>query len=83
MGGPRYLTALAKIYAQLGEPTPAIKLVKKLLAMPAGLDLSAPLLRLDPVWDPIRKAPAFQALLKKYGRKPAAATGVATENPPL
>ena len=27
----------------------------------------AALLRLDPIWDPLHRDPAFQALLKKYG----------------
>lgn len=32
----------------------------------AGMDMTPAELALDPVWDPIRKDPAFQALLKKY-----------------
>jgi hypothetical protein len=28
-----------------------------------------PLLKLDPVWDPLRKDPRFQALIEKYAAK--------------
>ena len=36
----------------------------ELLSIPC--DLSVGLLRLDPVWDPLRNNPRFQALLEKY-----------------
>jgi hypothetical protein len=41
--------------------------------MPAiGVNYSPVLLWLDPVWDPIRHDPGFQALLEKYAKyKPA------------
>jgi TolB-like protein/Tfp pilus assembly protein PilF len=73
VAGTLYLATLAKIYAHAGEAKPAAKVLGQLLAMPAGLTLSASLLKLDPVWDPIRHDPAFQALLKKYGPQTAAA----------
>ncbi len=82
MSGPLYLAALARIHVRLGESAQAIKLIRELLAMPAGLDLSVPLLRLDPDWDSIRNDPAFQALLKKYGSKsPAPITAVKPSSP--
>src|SRR5699024_10105206 len=71
LAGPSHLVTLAKIYTQLGEATQATKLLDKVLAMPAGLYLSVPLLKRDPVWDPLRKNPEFQNLLKKYGKTPA------------
>jgi tetratricopeptide (TPR) repeat protein len=67
--GPLYLVVLAKIYAQLGEPVPAVKLLDQLLAMPAGRFVSVSLLRLDPIWDPIRNDSGFRALLKRYEDK--------------
>ncbi|MGH8272319.1 MAG: TPR end-of-group domain-containing protein, partial [Gammaproteobacteria bacterium] len=71
LAGPFYLAALAKIYARLGEAEPSVKLLGQLLSMPAGRVISAPWLRLDPAWNPIRKNPRFQALLKKYKAVPA------------
>ncbi|MGH8272689.1 MAG: tetratricopeptide repeat protein, partial [Gammaproteobacteria bacterium] len=69
IAGTLYVATLAKIYAHYGDATQSEKLVGKLLTMPAGLTLSVPLLKLDPVWDPIRHDPAFQALLKRYGSR--------------
>ncbi|MGH8274111.1 MAG: winged helix-turn-helix domain-containing protein [Gammaproteobacteria bacterium] len=67
LAGPLYVLALAKIYARLGKPAPATQLLGELMSMPAGRDISVPLLRLDPIWDAIRHDPGFQSLLKKYG----------------
>ncbi len=64
--GPVLLTGLAQIEAHAGEPDKAIRLIQQLLAMPAGDAVSIERLKLDPVWDPLRKDPRFQALLKKY-----------------
>ena len=30
--------------------------------------ITVPILKLDPVWDPLRNDPRFQALVDKYGR---------------
>ena len=55
---------LAKIYTRVGQHDKALDLIDGLLSMPC--ELSVGLLRLDPVWDPLRDNPRFQALLKKY-----------------
>ncbi|HWY39297.1 MAG TPA: tetratricopeptide repeat protein [Chthoniobacterales bacterium] len=65
--GPSVSTTLAQIYAWTGETDQALQLVEHLLNTPAGL--TAPVLKLDPVWDPLRKDPRFQALIDKYGAK--------------
>ncbi|HKI44304.1 MAG TPA: hypothetical protein VKA08_03115 [Balneolales bacterium] len=61
---------LAEIQSLAGEKSKAITTLKHLLAMPPGSSVSRhltpALLHLDPIWDPLRKEPAFQALLKKY-----------------
>jgi len=54
-------------------------LLQKLLSIPAGETVSIKRLELDPVWDPLRGDPRFQALLKKYsGAQPMAATSGAS-----
>ena len=62
--GPRGIAALAQIYACTGESDEALRLVDHLLGTPSGLTI--PVLKLDPVWDPLRGDPRFQALIDKY-----------------
>jgi serine/threonine protein kinase/TolB-like protein/tetratricopeptide (TPR) repeat protein len=55
-----------EIYAQLGEVDEALELIELLFAMPAGREVSVPLLRLDPTFDPLRSDPRFDALLVRF-----------------
>jgi TolB-like protein/Flp pilus assembly protein TadD len=59
--GPQATAALAEIYASVGEADEAIRLLDHLLKVPNGL--TVPTLKLDPVWDPLRKDPRFLALI--------------------
>jgi hypothetical protein len=62
--GPRCTVALAQIYAWVGEHDQALRLLDRSLRTPNGVSIH--LLKLDPVWDPLRKDPLFQALIDKY-----------------
>jgi hypothetical protein len=55
---------LAQIYAWIGEYDQAFGLLDHLLVVPNGITI--PGLKLDPIWDPLRKDPRFQALLDRY-----------------
>ncbi len=53
---------LARIYVMVGEFDAAIEQIEFLLSIPG--ELSIPLLRLDPVWDPLREHSRFNKLIE-------------------
>jgi TolB-like protein/tetratricopeptide (TPR) repeat protein len=61
--GPVYLLKLAQISAQVGAKDEAIEILRQLFAMPAGHTVSPALLKLDPIWDPLREDSRFKQLL--------------------
>jgi hypothetical protein len=65
--GPKITLGLAIIYARTGEVDHALQLLDHLLTVPGGV--TVPLLKLDPVWDPLRSDPRFQALINKHAAK--------------
>jgi len=62
LAGPSFQNGLAQIEARAGAPEEAIKRLRRLLSIPAGGAASIALLKIDPVWDPIRNRPDFQQL---------------------
>jgi tetratricopeptide (TPR) repeat protein len=65
--GPDVTAVLAQIYAWVGEYDEAFRLLDHLLVIPNGI--TVPSLTLDPIWDPLRKDPRFQALIDKNTEK--------------
>jgi TolB-like protein/Tfp pilus assembly protein PilF len=63
LAGPAVLAGLAEIQARTGDPGAAVRTLRQLLAIPAGVCVSIERLKIDPVWDPMRNDLGFQQLL--------------------
>jgi hypothetical protein len=72
--GPRPIEILARVAAQMSEPDRAIAALQKLLSMPGqgalaeNVPLTPALLRLDPMFDPLRNDPRFEKLAHSDGK---------------
>src|SRR5262249_35981042 len=77
--GPIPIEILARVAARMGEPDRAISSLQKLLSIPyAGLvafnmPLTPALLRLDPMFDPLRNDPRFEKIVEE-AKEPIATT---------
>ena len=73
--GPVPIEVLARVTARMGEPDRAISVLQKLLSIPYsgafafGVPLTPALLRLDPMFDPLRNDPRIQKLVASLAPK--------------
>jgi TolB-like protein/class 3 adenylate cyclase/Tfp pilus assembly protein PilF len=71
VAGPIPIEILARVSARMGEPDRAIAALQKLLSIPydgalaQNVPLTPALLRLDPMFDPLRNDPRFQKLCEE------------------
>jgi TolB-like protein len=63
--GPVGTQTLAQVYMIVGEHDQAIALAEGLLDRPTQLTVA--ILRINPLWDPVRQNPRFIAMMKKHG----------------
>ena len=63
--GPDEEEIMTRIYALVGDADHAIPMLKRLLQTPYSFPITPALLRIDPVWDPLRSDPAFQKLCEE------------------
>ena len=66
-GGPDITVGVAEVYAILGDNDRAIEVLDGLLSRPSAITTQS--IKLNPIWDPLRSDPRFQAMLQKYGGK--------------
>jgi serine/threonine-protein kinase len=64
-GGPEIAAGVAEVHAILGDNDRAIEILDGLLSRPSGVTVQG--LKINPIWDPLRNDPRFQALLNKHG----------------
>ena len=64
-GATAFIGGAVEVYAAAGERDRALELLELLLSIHAGREVSVPLLRAEPAFDPLRSDPRFEELLQR------------------
>jgi tetratricopeptide (TPR) repeat protein len=57
-----------EVYTRLGEMDAAFALLDLMLTMPAGREISVPLLSVDPLFDPLRTDTRYDQMIQRFSR---------------
>jgi hypothetical protein len=57
-----------EVFARIGENDAALQLLELLMSIPAGREVSVPLLRTDPIFAPLRSDPRFDRMIERFSR---------------
>ena len=66
LGGAEIAAGVAEVHAIVGDNDRAIEILDGLLSRPSAVTVQG--LKLNPIWDPLRNNPRFQALIDKYAK---------------
>jgi serine/threonine-protein kinase len=66
-GGPEIAAGVAEVHTIVGDNGRAVEILDDLLSRPSAVTVQG--LKVNPIWDPLRNDPGFQALLNKYSGK--------------
>jgi TolB-like protein len=66
--GPEITLGVAEVHTILGDSGRAIEILEGLLNRPSNVTVQG--LKVNPIWDPLRNDPRFQALLQKFAGSP-------------
>jgi TolB-like protein/Tfp pilus assembly protein PilF len=64
LGGAEIAAGVAEVHAILGDNDRAIEILNGLLSRPSAVTVQG--LKLNPIWDPLRSDPRFQALIDRH-----------------
>jgi TolB-like protein/Tfp pilus assembly protein PilF len=64
LGGAEIAAGVAEVHAILGDNDRAIEILDGLLSRPSAVTVQG--LKLNPIWDPLRSDPRFQALIDRH-----------------
>ena len=67
LGGAEIAAGVAEVHAILGDNDRAIEILDGLLSRPSSVTVQG--LKLNPIWDPLRSDPRFQALIDTHDAK--------------